>query len=111
VPLHAKRLRARGFNQAALIARLISKERRLPLDEVSLVRFSGTEKYRAGMDAKGRRESVTGAFAVRHPKLVLNENVLLVDDVFTTGATVSACAEALIAAGARQVFVLTLARA
>jgi predicted amidophosphoribosyltransferase len=63
------------------------------------------------LDAKGRRETVAGAFEVRHPKLIANENILLVDDVFTTGATVSACAEALITAGAGNVYVLTIARA
>ena len=110
VPLHATRLRSRGFNQAALIAKALSKNLALPLDEVSLVRVSSSEKYRAGLDAKGRRDTVAGAFAVPYPKLVENENILLVDDVFTTGATVSACAEALTAAGARNVFVLTVAR-
>ena len=111
VPLHADRLRARGFNQASIIAQTLSKSLRLPLDEVSLVRVSGSEKYRAGLDAKGRQETVTGAFTVPHPKLVRDENILLIDDVFTTGATVSACAEALTTAGAKNVFVLTVARA
>ena len=81
------------------------------MDEASLVRVSSTEKYRAGLDAKGRQDTVAGAFEVRHPRLIANEDILLVDDVFTTGATVSACAEALLAAGARKVFVLTIARA
>ena len=111
VPLHERRLRTRGFNQAVVMAEALSRELRLPLDEVSLVRISSTEKYRAGLDAKGRRDTVAGAFAVCHPRLVAGENILLVDDVFTTGATVSACAEALRAAGARNVFVLTISRA
>jgi predicted amidophosphoribosyltransferase len=63
------------------------------------------------MDARGRRETVAGAFEVARPRLVRGERVLLVDDVFTTGATASACAAALRAAGAREVYVLTLARA
>jgi len=105
------RLRSRGFNQALILAQALSKGLGLPLDEVSLIRVSSTEKYRAGLDAKGRRETVAGAFEVRYPRLVSNENILLVDDVFTTGATVSACAGVLIAAGARNVFVLTIARA
>ncbi len=99
----------RGFNQASILAQALSKSLRLPLDEVSLVRVSATEKYRAGLDAKGRRDTVAGAFEVRHPRLVANEDILLVDDVFTTGATVSACAEALLGAGAENVFVLTIA--
>jgi ComF family protein len=110
VPLHKKRERSRGFNQAAIIAEVLSKGLRLPMDEVSLVRVSSTEKYRAGLDAKGRRDTVAGAFEVRHPRLVIDENILLIDDVFTTGATVSACGAALHAAGARNVFVLTISR-
>ena len=111
VPLHNSRLRSRGFNQAATLAQVLSRGLALPLDEASLVRVSSTEKYRAGLDAKGRRDTVAGAFEVLHPRLVAGETVLLVDDVFTTGATVSACAEALRTAGARDVFVLTISRA
>src|ERR1700752_132471 len=111
VPLHPKRLQARGFNQASVLAQELSRSLHLPEDEVSLLRVLTSEKYRAGMDIKGRRDTVAGAFRIAHPRLVANEDILLVDDVFTTGATVSACAEALIAAGARNVYVLTLARA
>jgi predicted amidophosphoribosyltransferase len=53
---------------------------------------------------------VTGVFEVRYPKLIEGESILLVDDVFTTGATVNSCAEVLLASGARNVFVLTIAR-
>src|SRR6185503_13828093 len=111
VPLHPKRLKTRGFNQAVVIAETVSKALELPLDEVSLVRVSSPEKYRASLDVKGRRDTVAGAFEVDHPRLVAGEDILLVDDVFTTGATLSACAEALLVAGAKSVFVLTLARA
>ena len=110
VPLHDTRARERGFNQATVIARALAARLHLPLDETSLTRSSGSEKYRAGLDLKGRRDTVAGAFAVRHQRLVENENILLLDDVFTTGATVSACSEALVASGARNVFVLTIAR-
>ena len=111
VPLHPRKLKARGFNQASILAHSLSKSLKLPVDEVSLLRVAGSEKYRAGLDAKGRQDTVAGAFIVRHARLVANEDILLVDDVFTTGATVSACAEALIQAGARSVSVLTIARA
>ncbi len=111
VPLHAKRMRTRGFNQASIIAHALSKSLRLPVDETSLLRVGLSEKHRAGLDAKGRRETVAGVFEVRYPATVKNEEILLVDDVFTTGATVSSCAEVLLAAGARDVFVLTIARA
>jgi predicted amidophosphoribosyltransferase len=94
-----------------VLAEALSKSLGLPLNEVSLSRVSASEKYRAGMDVKGRSDTVAGAFEVVHPRLVAGENILLVDDVFTTGATVSACAEVLLAAGAKSIYVLTLARA
>ena len=110
VPLHPERERERGFNQALLLARGLALLSGLALDEHSVVRLLSTERHRAGMDAKARRQSVADAFAVRHPKLVAGQRVLLVDDVFTTGATVSACAAVLKEAGAGEAFVLTLAR-
>jgi competence protein ComFC len=111
VPLHGSRERERGFNQAALLAGELAKMTKLPLDEYSLVRRVHTERHRAGMDAKARRKSVADAFAVRHPKQIDGRRLLLVDDVYTTGATVSACAAALKDAGAKEVYVLTIARA
>lgn len=111
VPLHSERERERGFNQAALLARELARLSQLPLDEHSVTRRVHTERHRAGMDARARRDSVADTFAIRHRKLVAGQRVLLIDDVFTTGATVSACAAALKEAGAEEVFVLTLARA
>jgi len=110
VPLHAEREKSRGFNQATLIGRELSRATSLPLDEVSLLRVSHTNRHRAGMDAKGRRDTVAEAFRVTYPALVAGESVLLIDDVFTTGATASSCAKALLAAGAKEVFVLTIGR-
>lgn len=110
VPLHDQRARERGFNQASVIAETLAARLKIPLDAASLTRVRGSEKYRAGLDSRARRDTVAGAFAVRHPRLVEGESVLLVDDVFTTGATVNACAEALLASGARNVRVLTIAR-
>lgn len=110
VPLHSERERERGFNQAALLASELARLSGLLLDEYSVARRVHTERHRAGMDARARRDSVADAFAIRHPKLVAGQRVLLVDDVFTTGATVSACAAALKEAGAEDVFVLTVAR-
>jgi ComF family protein len=111
VPLHPDRERARGFNQALILARELSRLGGLPLDEHSVIRQAHTERHRAGMDAKARRGSVAGAFAVRHFDQIKDKRVLLIDDVFTTGATVSACAAVLASAGVEDVYVLTVARA
>lgn len=111
VPLHPSRERERGFNQAAVLARELARLSGLPLDEHSLVRRIHTDRHRAGMDRKARRKSVDGAFEIRHTDLIAGKRVLLVDDVFTTGATVSACASILKDAGVVEVFVLTAARA
>ena len=110
VPLHPRREKLRGFNQATALATIVAGAASLPLDLVSLVRTSHAEVHRAGLDARGRRETVANAFEVLYPALIAGEKILLVDDVFTTGATVSACAAALRAAGACEIFVLTIAR-
>ncbi|MDT4897067.1 MAG: hypothetical protein QOH25_2144 [Acidobacteriota bacterium] len=110
VPLHPERQRERGFNQAAMLGRALAKSAGLPIDEWSVARTAHTMKHRAGMDARARRESVEEAFEVRRPRLIENERILLIDDVYTTGATVSSCAGALKAAGAEEVCVLTVAR-
>jgi ComF family protein len=111
VPLSKKRLDERGFNQASIIAQAISRQTRIPIDELSLARKIHTDKHRAGMDRKSRGESVKNAFEVKRPRLISNENILLVDDVFTSGATVSNCAKVLKKHGAAKVYVLTIARA
>ncbi|MEP6743287.1 MAG: double zinc ribbon domain-containing protein [bacterium] len=110
VPLHREREKTRGFNQASMIAQALSAAVSLPIDEVSLVRTGHTTRHRAGMDARDRRASVDTAFEASHPALIAGERILLIDDVFTTGATVSACARALFGANAAEVFVLTIAR-
>jgi predicted amidophosphoribosyltransferase len=92
------------------MARALAPQLGLVTDENNLIRITGATKYRAGLDAKGRLETVAAAFEVRRPTLVQGEIILLLDDVFTTGATSSSCAEALLAAGAKAVYVLTVAR-
>jgi ComF family protein len=111
VPLHPSREAERGFNQARMLAHELAKMSGLPLDDFSVVRRTYTERHRAGMDAKARRKSVADAFVVRHDDLIAGNRVLLIDDVFTTGATASACAGTLKECGAKAVFVLTIARA
>lgn len=111
VPLHRMRERTRGFNQATMIAQSLARSfEELRLDERSLVRVKDTERHRAGMDVVDRRRSVAGAFEVVRPRLIEGAAVLLVDDVYTTGSTVSSAASALVAAGAIRVGVFTVSR-
>ncbi len=111
VPLSPRRLRERGFNQAAIIGRAISRQLGIPLDEATLVRRLDTPMHRAGMDRKARGMTVKNAFDVSRPKLIGGKNILLVDDVLTSGETVSSCAKILKKKGAARVDVITLARA
>jgi ComF family protein len=110
VPLHRERLRWRGFNQAALLGIVIARRLGCPFDAGALVRIRATDPQ-TGQSMRERRENIRRAFAVKRSARVANRNVLLVDDVMTTGATVDECARTLIEAGARRVGVLTLARA
>ncbi len=109
VPLHLRRLRARGFNQAALLARGPARRLGLPLDVGLLVRRRDTAAQ-VGLGEAERRRNVRRAFALRPGRRAAGLRVLLVDDVATSGATADACARALRAAGARSVDVLALAR-
>ena len=110
VPLHRVRERQRGFNQAAIIARVVAQRIGLPLDSRSLKRIKPTERHRAGMDASDRAQSVERAFDVARPALIDGASVLLVDDLYTTGSTIGTASQALIDAGAQRVNVLTIAR-
>ncbi|MFU8818744.1 MAG: ComF family protein [Desulfurivibrio sp.] len=109
VPLHPKRLRHRGFNQALLLARALFPHRRRVIKADLLLRRRWTEPQ-TGMDGRKRRNNLRGAFALGQPELIKNRRILLVDDVFTTGSTANECAKVLAAAGAASIEVLTLAR-
>jgi ComF family protein len=109
VPLHPRRLRERGFNQAALIARELGRRTRRPCGEGVLVRRKDTSPQ-TGLSAAERRRNVAGAFAVRRRGQVAGHAVTLVDDVLTTGATARACARALRESGAQEVRLLSVAR-
>ena len=111
VPLSKKRFHERGFNQAATLAEIIARETKIEIDDASLTRQIHTPMHRAGMDKKARELTVKNAFAVKRSELIKDRTILLVDDVFTSGATVSSCAKALKKAGASKVYVFTLARA
>jgi ComF family protein len=108
VPLHPSRLKQRGFNQSRLLAIELSKATSVPMLEV-LIRVRRT-RAQATLAANDRAENVRGAFALAEGQSVQDLNLILVDDVLTTGATLSASAETLRRAGAASVSAATLAR-
>ncbi len=110
VPLHRSRLAHRGFNQALLIAGTLSATVNKPLHDGNLRRIRHTETQ-TRMSVAKREENVKGAFSLRKPVLVAGRSIILVDDVMTTGATMSECARILKAAGARSVLAVVAARA
>lgn len=110
VPLHPRRLAERGYNQAALIARPVAKRLGVSVLARGLRRTRATAPQ-ASLAGAARSANVSGAFRVRRTDAVRARQVMLVDDVFTTGATLIACARALLDAGAEGVDALVLARA
>jgi len=106
VPLHRSRRRKRGFNQAELLARSVAGRLRAPVsDTLEVVRST---RDQIELSAAQRRANVAGAYRATGP--LRGGNILLVDDVFTTGATMHACAETLLRAGAREIHALSLCR-
>jgi ComF family protein len=113
VPLHAKKLRQRGFNQSELIVRAALKLKSAPAGlslSAGLLERRRETKSQIGLSRHQRRENIRGAFVVAKPDELDGREVLLVDDVFTTGTTVSECARVLRRAGASKVYVATVAR-
>ncbi|MCA1688828.1 MAG: ComF family protein [Actinobacteria bacterium] len=105
VPLHRSRLRRRGFNQAELLARGVAEKINAPVSgTLQVVRRT---RDQVELSAAGRRANVEGAYSARYR---VRGKVLLIDDVFTTGATMSACAGTLLRAGAKEVHALSLCR-
>lgn len=110
VPLHAEREKKRGYNQAALLAQELSTGSGIAMRQDVLFRTRFTDTL-VDLDRKGRLQMMRGAFAVANPAVIAQKRILLVDDVFTTGATAQACAEALKGAAAAEVYVITACRA
>lgn len=109
VPLHDRKLRRRGFNQAAILARaFFPKTRRLI--RTDLLRREIDTAPQTSLSGKARRQNLKNAFAIWESEEIRGKNLVLVDDVFTTGTTVNECARVLKKAGASRVEVLTLAR-
>lgn len=109
VPLHRWRLWARGFNQSALIARALANDSGSPLAVDLLRRKRATPKLK-GMSVSERRKAVGGAFALRDGQDVRGRRIILVDDVYTTGSTATACAKLLKRHGAASVELIAWAR-
>jgi len=111
VPLYKGKRRQRGFNQAELVAQAALKSRagRFEIAPDILQRVRDTHSQ-IGLTSNQRRENLRGAFAVSSPAELIGREVLLVDDVYTTGTTVTECARVLIRAGASNVWVATVAR-
>lgn len=113
VPLHPSKLRQRGFNQSEMIARAAMKLKPAGLELA--IRGEVLQRRRAtalqtGLTQHQRQDNMRAAFVVAHPQEIAGREVLLVDDVFTTGTTVSECARVLRRAGASRVWVATVAR-
>ena len=102
VPLHKKRFLERGFNQAEVIAKKISKQTGWPLVNDKVIRIKNTSPQ-AKFDDDARRENVRRAFQVREKEFFKNKNIILVDDVFTTGSTLFETAAAIMESGAQKV--------
>lgn len=109
VPLSRKRLRERGFNQSELIARRVAHTLSLPCTPDALSRTRHTTPQTEMQKRSDRLENVNGAFTCLAPGIIQGKTLLLVDDVLTTGATLSACAKALKVAGAAKVIALVVA--
>ena len=110
VPLYERRLRERGFNQSELLGAIITKYYEVPTVSGLLSRVRDTHPQ-FDLHPAERVKNIREAFALKGPHLIKGKNLLLVDDIFTTGATVSECTRVLKTGGARSVHVLTLSRA
>jgi ComF family protein len=109
VPLGKKRLKERGYNQVGLVARPLAYQTGLSYEPTALWKLRET-RSQVGLTAVQRSANVHDAYGA-DTRIVKQRNILLMDDVATTGSTISACTQALLSAGAKEVYVLTIARA
>lgn len=108
IPLYPTRLRERGYNQSRLLARHLAQSYHIPLSEKQLIRARNTV-HQTGLSEKDRWTNIRGAFRIDSSNTFSGKNILIIDDLLTTGATVSQAAAELKKAGAETVGVLTLA--
>ena len=109
VPLGKKRLKERGYNQVALVARPLAYEIGVEYSARALWKARET-RSQVGLSVSKRRENVHNAYQA-DPKVVKHKSVVLMDDVATTGSTILSCTDALLSAGAKDVYAITIARA
>lgn len=106
VPIHRERYRNRGYNQAELLAREISKYVRIPVDSKVIIRTVNTLPQKE-LDVNGRKNNLEKAFKITK-SVVQYKKIILVDDIFTTGSTIDACAEIFLAAGVYKIYFISL---
>ncbi len=111
VPLHKTRQKERGYNQSAILARHLAQHYQLNLILHNLIRIRATNAQSQMKGRKDRQENVKNAFCLRSTDMLRDQNLILIDDVFTTGATVNECSKTLKQAGVRSILVLTVSRA
>ncbi len=111
IPLHPRRELKRGFNQAAVLGSAVSRTLYLPIIKNNLVRVKKTESQKEQADYRAREKNIAGAFHIVRPDELKNKNIMLVDDVCTSGATLLEAARVLKASGARHIVAAVVARA
>lgn len=109
VPLHRDRLRARRYNQSALLCKYLSKKTLIPCDYFSLTRDINTVPQ-VSLTGTKRMNNLKKAFGLKNPEKFIGKNIVLVDDVKTTGSTLKECAKVLQKAGVKNIYTLTLAQ-
>lgn len=106
VPLHKSRFKERGFNQSAELARVISKELDIPYAETLIKKRNN--KVQHTLKASERQTNVKGAYKVLNKDIIKNKNILIIDDIITTGCTLTECTDMLLKGGAKSVFCATV---
>ncbi len=109
VPLHWKKMRDRGFNQSAILGKTLSKRTGIYFCDKGLSRVKSMPAQ-VKLSRNERIKNLKGAFIVKEPKYFIDKKILLIDDVFTTGATMNECAKTLMDVGAREVYAFSLSR-
>ena len=109
VPMHKNKRAVRGYNQSELIAKEIAKTSNVHFEKNVLVKNKNT-KVQSTLTKNQRQENVKGAFEVKNKQIIKDKNIILLDDIYTTGSTVNECSKILKKAGAKNILVITIAK-